>query len=945
MFSKPCPAHLNRGITTTTAVTLVAVIAMTIATIWCWQQLRQSHKQFGMLNNLPVNRIFQQTELKLYQAENTLLRQAASNADSNSALAALSLAQLDLGRKSLDSNSPFLGEFLQDSERATAAMVRVRDFFAHAKDTIRADASPLELTELAYEAGREAVKISEIGYAARAFDSAKGLQLNLQILSESRHLAFLGLIFLIGIVVAMYLTARNRGLLKRTRAQLISETIAASQAEELFNEAVATAPDGYIVFDRDDRIVMRNAAVDRVYGQLAEAIELGRSYLDVIEFGIKNRLFRDLGDSAQETRDFISRRIRDHSAEQSELLFRTNDERWVRVVNRRSRSGYIVSAATDLTRMKFTEQALRESEAQYRGILQDHSDFIVRFNSNLDITYLNPAYAKHLGKDQRELIHANLSEVLPASAVGDIEMAMGRVTPDNPSVSRDLLVRGPGGLDRWENWTIRAFYDEDQLPTAYQALGRDISKEKVATDALVSSARLFRSIAEAHPIPVLLSRVSDYEIVYANEASFPLLGSDLEAVSSRTANEYFADKATLDRFTELMQTNRAVTDFPARVRCVDGRVFQAQVNARVARYADETVLAVSIVDMTERNDALEQLNNHRMALARSEKLSALGSLLASVSHELNNPLAIVVGQSQLLEAAARDADVRDRATKISRAAKRSARIVKTFLSMVRQRPPTRTAVSLNETIEKSMEIAEFGLKSGGIELRLELDPTIPRIQADEDQLVQVAVNLIINASQALQELSDDDDKEIIVSTSQPDAQMVRLSVADSGRGIAPGIRDKIFDPFFTTKDVGVGTGIGLSVTSNIVRSHAGKIQVTKSERGGAQISDILKLDGYQTELVNNGELALSRLASRQYDLVITDLRMPGIDGPTLYREILRQTSHRADRIVFTTGDALNENAQEFLEDSSHSAIEKPFQPNEIRALVRRLLTKDTSQET
>ncbi len=114
---------------------------------------------------------------------------------------------------------------------------------------------------------------------------------------------------------------------------------------------------------------------------------------------------------------------------------------------------------------------------------------------------------------------------------------------------------------------------------------------------------------------------------------------------------------------------------------------------------------------------------------------------------------------------------------------------------------------------------------------------------------------------------------------------------------------------------------------------------------GLTICDILKLDGYQTELVHDGKIALSRLMEERFDLVITDLRMPGMDGPTLYREIQRQTSHRVDRIVFTTGDALNVRAQEFLEQTSRPAIEKPFQPNEIRALVRSLLTQESNQAT
>ncbi|MGC1439231.1 MAG: PAS domain S-box protein [Burkholderiaceae bacterium] len=769
----------------------------------------------------------------------------------------------------------------------------------------------------------------------------------------------------------------------KTGTRLAQQADQTNQARQLLTEAVATSPDGFIVFDSNDVIVLRNDAVDRVYGKFAEVIKVGNSFSDIIEHGLKQNLFRNTDSDPSACRQFLADRLAQHHSGESEFMYHGTDDRWLRIVERRSDSGYIVSVATELTRIKHTEAALRESEARFRGILEDHNEFIVRFNPNLEISYANPAYAAHLGKTQSELIHSRLSDSITSTAVADLETAMRSLCKGTPNGSRELSVQGPDGQTRWESWALRGYFDQEGQATEYQAVGRDMSKEKVASDALHNSARLFRSIAESHPIPVLLGRVDDNKLVYANEVSVPLLGASIEEILSTTADKYFADGLTYQRFDAIMREHRAAKSFPAMIRTPDGRLINAELNARLTRYDDEVVVAVSITDTSEIIRTQEQLARQRLALAQSEKLSALGSLLASVSHELNNPLAIVVGQSQLLETVAKDKDTRERAQKIGNAAKRSARIVRTFLSMVRQRPPSRTSVDLNDTISKSLEIASYGLKASGIELVLDLNKELPLIQADEDQLIQVVVNLMINAQHAMQD--HDGQRKLNVTTRSLGRQQVRLSVADSGPGIEPENRNKIFDAFYTTKADGIGTGIGLSVSSGIVRSHAGKIRALDSEYGGAlfevdlpiqsgslaevdtstdmeakpaigkahiliiddepeitaTISEILKLDGYETKAVPDGEQALTMLETNQFDLIITDLWMPGIDGPAIVRELESRKIHPTSRIIFITGDSLSPAAIDFLDQCRQPVIEKPFHPDEVRAHVRELLSKSS----
>jgi two-component system NtrC family sensor kinase len=218
--------------------------------------------------------------------------------------------------------------------------------------------------------------------------------------------------------------------------------------------------------------------------------------------------------------------------------------------------------------------------------------------------------------------------------------------------------------------------------------------------------------------------------------------------------------------------------------------------------------------------------------SQSERLSALGSLLAGVAHELNNPLSIVVGQAQLLQETAPDEKTAARGTRIRNAAERCVKIVKTFLAMARRRPPERTLVNLNSLVEGALEVLGYTLRSAGIEVQTDLAADLPLTWADGDQLQQVVTNLVVNAEQAM---SDGDGPRRLRIATRFDAasDQLRLEVADSGPGVPPAIRTRIFEPFFTTKSVGVGTGVGLSLCHGIVASHGGSIAAADAPGGGA----------------------------------------------------------------------------------------------------------------
>jgi two-component system NtrC family sensor kinase len=359
-------------------------------------------------------------------------------------------------------------------------------------------------------------------------------------------------------------------------------------------------------------------------------------------------------------------------------------------------------------------------------------------------------------------------------------------------------------------------------------------------------------------------------------------------------------------------------------------------------------------------------------LHQSEKLAALGSLLAGVAHELNNPLAIVVTQAVLLREKGTDAATIARAEKIEAAASRCARIVKSFLSIARQRPISRGPVKLDAVVQAALDLTVYGLRSNGVAVSVDIPSDLPEVMGDADQLGQVCMNLIVNALHALQ--TTDGPRKLRV-TAAADKDEVRLTFADNGPGVPNTIKSRIYDPFFTTKPVGTGTGIGLSLCQSIVRQHEGSLALQDTPDGGATFILTLPLAGHPTlevpaerdvktplpgaailivddepeivaalreivaplsrrvDTAETGRAALQLTALYDYDVIFSDLRMPDLDGPGLHASLATGGSDQHHRIVFMTGDVLDGRISQFLESTGLQVLEKPFTPEEARRVV------------
>ena len=238
------------------------------------------------------------------------------------------------------------------------------------------------------------------------------------------------------------------------------------------------------------------------------------------------------------------------------------------------------------------------------------------------------------------------------------------------------------------------------------------------------------------------------------------------------------------------------TVFPAEVAVV-----KIALTAENGQASDNALTYVAYVRDLSESRALEaEMEEQRKVVAQSEKLGAMGSLLANVAHELNNPLAVVIGQSELLDSHAGDDGTKERAERINGMAKRCASIVRTFLAAVRQKAPERRLFDSAKPVLESLELVDYAYKANGIDLELDLQQDLPPLYGDVSQIGQVLTNLLVNAQQAV--ATKPQPRHVRLSLSSFDGNRSLLyRLCDNGPGVAMERRATVFEPSFTTKDL------------------------------------------------------------------------------------------------------------------------------------------------
>jgi len=382
-----------------------------------------------------------------------------------------------------------------------------------------------------------------------------------------------------------------------------------------------------------------------------------------------------------------------------------------------------------------------------------------------------------------------------------------------------------------------------------------------------------------------------------------------------------------------------------------------------------------------RDNTDERLLHER--LLQSEKMASVGQLVSGVAHELNNPLTGVMGFSQLLLARDLEEGVRTQIQTIYDEAERAAKIVQNLLSFARRRRPTKEMADINALVQRVLELRSYDFGVRNITLDMTLDTRMQRCWVDQDQIQQVLFNVIKNAEQAMIDAHGGGKLTVVTQGSPTGA---RITISDDGPGIAPEVQRRIFDPFFTTKDAGEGTGLGLTICYGIIDEHGGRIWTEDSPGGGSVfqielpvgveeehestgtsgdaatpehtavsgrrilvvddelsirqlLSEVLTLDKHTVAVASSGIEAADLTERESFDVIITDMKMPGMDGATFYRQVRQRDPQQARRIIFITGDTVSPDTRAFLQRVSNPVLSKPFKIGPLRDAIESVLSQ------
>ncbi|MEQ8766468.1 MAG: ATP-binding protein [Planctomycetota bacterium] len=483
--------------------------------------------------------------------------------------------------------------------------------------------------------------------------------------------------------------------------------------------------------------------------------------------------------------------------------------------------------------------------------------------------------------------------------------------------------------------------------------------------------RLMQALCEFRGAAFLTD--ADLTVLHANAAVAGMMGRSTEELQGRAIAETLPELTAwaMDDASEGITLDWPITEGAKRRLRFERLVFRDEPEAAVTR-------RLFLVQPAEDLSAL----NAR--LGQQSRLTTLGTLVSGIAHEINNPLTGVLGFLELILLQTEDEQVASDLRRAYDAAQRCRRIVAGLLTFARGGRDERVSFTLNDVVQRTVEIVNGSLRRAGIELSLELQEGLPAVTGDFFQIQQVLLNLITNAQHAIESTRSPQGGHVTIrSTCSSDR--VSLIIEDDGGGISPEDLARVFDPFFTTKPVGQGTGLGLAVSYGIAKEHGGELALSsqngstiatltlplprartesaaatprstqkKRPTSGAPrlrllladdeevirllMQQILERDGHEVVAVEDGAEAWKLIESGEaFDGILSDLRMPRMGGAELQRRLTEHDPALAQRMIFITGDVADEESGEFYETVQERTLLKPCTMESVLGMVGKVL--------
>ena len=585
------------------------------------------------------------------------------------------------------------------------------------------------------------------------------------------------------------------------------------------------------------------------------------------------------------------------------------------------------------------EVALRNSERQFRALIEHGADVIALVNARLEVTYVSPAILEVEGYRAEELLGR---PAMQNDHPEDLEITSGlfRSAMERPGepARAQWRRRHKRGIWLWLDGVATSLLD-DPAVGAIVTNYRDITNLKIGAEALRESEQRFSKAFLSSPAAMAFVRLRDHCFVSVNESWLRITGFTRDDVVGRTPVEIglMTPEEIADMVARLEGAG-AIQDNDAALRTRAGEVRSGVLSAQIVMLQSEPIVMTVFMDLTERNLAEEARQRLEVQLRQSQKMEAMGTLASGIAHDFNNILTAIVGNATMMrEDLPPDHPMQEDVSEIYRAGVRATDLVRRILAFSRQQEPKLECISVAHVAEEVCELLRATLPSA-IRIQCSMPSELPFVMGDPTQIHQVLLNLGTNAAHAIADKPGEivlTGESVFVSADEvetlrlPEGQYVRITCRDNGSGMEREVVQRIFDPFFTTKPLGKGTGLGLSVVHGIMQNHNGTVVVysevgkgtafhlyfpamladsPQAERQHVQppsgsgerilyvddedaiISLVQRIlgrlnyvvDGYNDPLE---ALEVFRSDPQAYDAVITDLSMPGMSGFEFAREV------------------------------------------------------------
>jgi len=632
--------------------------------------------------------------------------------------------------------------------------------------------------------------------------------------------------------------------------------------------------------------------------------------------------------------------------------------------------------------------ALRKNETRFTELFETLQEGIYITTPDGNIVDVNPALVKMLGYSSKDdLAKKEVYEIFPDPK----QRELIKLELEQHSLSRGheiTLLRKDGTSIVCLN-VVSAVRGNGGNILSYQGSLVDVTERHEMERRLHQQQEFARRLVDSFPDLIMVVDAAG-KYTFVSPRSADVLGYGVEEFAKFDFGGRIHPEdlqCTMELFKDILSGNETFASLLVRIRHRQGDWRRIRFN--FSPLCDERGNIEGVVlsgrDVTDIKRLEEQL-------IQAEKLAAMGQMLAGVAHELNNPLTAILGVTELLrERAGTDDSTKRQLDLTHRQARRAARIVQNLLEFSRPALPQKKPLNVNELIERTLQLHQHSLRRSAIEVDFRPVPDLPDVTGDANQLIQIFLNLVTNAEQAIREVREAGRIQIRLGRME---NRVVITFQDDGVGIRPEALQHIFDPFYTTKRPGGGTGLGLSICMSIIREHGGNIEAvvlpgggsaftvylpflvpeqpdavatgirfTGSEAGGDRsemfkdrtllvlddeesilllLQEGLSSQGLAVDCVKTKEEAVVHAQKRCYDAVICDLNLSSggssVNGRDASQEILAAAGAQKPAIIFMTGD-LVESVQGVVGPEGVYFLQKPFRISEVLSLLREVLAE------